>query len=104
MMVAVIKYPLKVPYAIFETEGPHIKAFREKPEYTYYANTGIYLFKRDLLKYIPDDSFFNATDFMDSLLEKKYKLSYYPITSYWLDIGNHEDFKKAQEDIKHLSF
>jgi dTDP-glucose pyrophosphorylase len=104
MMVAVIAYPLKVPYAIFETEGDQIKAFKEKPEYTYYANTGIYLFKRELLSLVPSNTFFNATDFMDVLLSKKKKLSYYPITSYWLDIGNHDDFKKAQIDIKHLSF
>ncbi|WP_373564826.1 hypothetical protein [Sphingobacterium sp. E70] len=30
------------------------------------------------------------------------KLITYPINGYWLDIGKHDDFKKAQEDIKHI--
>lgn len=104
MMVATIPYPIQVPYAILETDGSTIKAFKEKPEYTYYANTGIYLFKRELISYIPKNKFFNATDFMDRLLIEGHKLSYYPMTGYWLDIGKHEDFKKAKEDIKHLKF
>ncbi|SHG57796.1 Nucleotidyl transferase [Chryseolinea serpens] len=104
MMVAAISYPIQVPYAILETQGKAIKSFKEKPDYTYQANTGIYLIKRQLLKYIPSNGFFNATDFMDTLLEKGHSISYYQLVGYWLDIGKHEDFKKAQEDIKHLRF
>jgi dTDP-glucose pyrophosphorylase len=104
MMVAAIPYPLKVPYAILETEGNSIKAFKEKPEYTFYANTGMYIFKKEMLRYIPVNSFFNATDLMDKLLQHDHKLAYYPMINYWLDIGNHDDYKKAQEDIKHINF
>jgi len=104
MMVAAISYPIQVPYAILETEGKKITSFKEKPDYMYQANTGIYLIKRRLLEYIPPNSFFNATDFMDILLEKGHTISYYQLVGYWLDIGKHEDFKKAQEDIKHLKF
>ena len=104
MMVAGIPYSIKVPYAVLETQGKSVTAFREKPEYTYYTSTGIYLLKRKLLSLIPTDTFYNATDFMESLLEQGYQLSYYPLLAYWLDIGKHHDYAKAQEDIKHLTF
>lgn len=26
----------------------------------------------------------------------------FPITGYWIDIGKHEDYKKAKELVKHL--
>ncbi|MNR47298.1 hypothetical protein D3C85_1663820 [compost metagenome] len=51
---------------------------------------------------IPEDSFFDITDLMEKVIEKQLKLITYPINGYWLDIGKHEDFLKAQEDIKHL--
>lgn len=102
MMVASLPYHIKVPYAILETEDNQIKAFKEKPEYTYYANTGIYLLKKELLSLIPKHSFFNATDLMERVIQENKRLYYYPMLSYWLDIGKHDDFKKAQEDIKHL--
>jgi dTDP-glucose pyrophosphorylase len=103
MIVAAIPYPLKVPYAILETHGNSIVALKEKPEYTFQANTGIYLLKRDILSLIPKNTFFDATDLMSKLIEAKMKLVYYPMTRYWLDIGNHESFHKAQHDIRHLN-
>jgi dTDP-glucose pyrophosphorylase len=104
MMVATIPYPVKVPYAVVETSGQFIQSFVEKPEYMFYANAGIYLFKRSLLDHVPVNEFFNTTDLMELLLGMGAKLAYYPMINYWLDIGSHEDFKKAQEDIKHLKF
>ncbi len=104
MMVAAVPYPVKIPYAILEVTDDEVTAFREKPEYTHYANTGIYLLKRDLLSLIPTNSFYNATDLMDRLLQDGRKLAYYPMVAYWLDVGKPDDYKKAQEDILHLDF
>ena len=107
IMVASIPYDISLPYAIFETESNNnrkIKSFKEKPTYTHYANTGIYLVKKSVLKHIPINSFFNATDLMNAVINEKGKLIHYPITGYWLDIGKHKDFEKAQKDISHIDF
>jgi dTDP-glucose pyrophosphorylase len=104
IMVASIPYQISLPYAILESENHLVKSFKEKPSYTYYANAGIYLLKRKLLNKIPKDQFFNATDLMDMVLQNNFKLLHYPITSYWLDIGKHEDFERAQKDISHIDF
>ena len=102
MSVAAIPYSVSVPYGIFDLEGREIKGIKEKPTFNYYANAGIYLIKRELLKQIPANTFFNATDFMNLLISKKYKVIRYPITGYWLDIGQFDDFNKAQELVNHL--
>lgn len=54
------------------------------------------------MKYIFKDTFFNATDFIDVLLKHNLKVIRYPITGYWIDIGQHEDLKKAEELARHL--
>lgn len=103
MAVAATSYHVDVPYAVLEVDDHNsVKSLKEKPRYTYYSNAGIYIMKRDLLKMIPSGQFFDITDLMDRVIEMNLKLITYPINGYWLDIGKHEDFKKAQEDIKHI--
>ncbi|SEG42898.1 Nucleotidyl transferase [Halpernia humi] len=102
--VVTIPYQISVPYAVLETEGSHIKSFKEKPTYTYYSNGGIYLMKKSVLKFLPKGDFFNATDLMEKLIAEKLKVVSYPLSGYWLDVGKHEDFEKAQKDIKHIKF
>lgn len=105
MAVAATSYHVDVPYAVLEVnETNTVKSLKEKPRYTYYSNAGIYIIKKKLLSMIPKDQFFDITDLMEKVIEMDYKLITYPINGYWLDIGKHEDFKKAQEDIKHLKF
>lgn len=102
--VVSIPYQVNVPYAVLETEESKIKSFREKPTYTYYSNGGIYLMKKDVLKYVPKETFFNATDLMETLIDKGYNVVSYPLSGYWLDVGKHEDFEQAQLDIKQIKF
>ncbi len=102
MSVVTIPYSVDIPYAVMDTEDNRVLSFKEKPTYTYYSNGGIYLIKKKILDKIPKGSFYNSTDLMEKLIEDGDKLISYPMLKYWLDIGKHEDFKKAQEDIKHL--
>lgn len=102
MSIAAVPYSVSVPYGIFELDGRNVLGVREKPTYNYYANAGIYLVKKELLTLIPQNEFFNATDFMELLVRENRKVIRFPITGYWLDIGKHEEYKKAQELVKHL--
>lgn len=102
--VVTIPYNISVPYAVLETTNGEIKSFKEKPTYTYYSNGGIYLMKKSVLNFLPKEAHFNATDLMEKLIQENKKVVSYPLLGYWLDIGKHEDFEKAQIDIKHIKF
>lgn len=102
LAVAAIPYSVSVPYGIFDLNESTIKGLKEKPTYNYYANGGIYLIKRKLLDLIPNDTFYNATDFIELLIAQKYKVIRFPLMGYWIDIGKHEDFQKVQEFAKHI--
>ena len=102
--VVSIPYEVKIPYAVLETENRKIQKLREKPTYTYFSNGGIYFVKKEILKHIPKNKFFNATDLIDKLISKKLKVISLPFSGYWLDIGKHEDFQKAQRDIHNIIF
>lgn len=102
MIVATTPYEVKIPYGVVETQGNEVISLSEKPTYTYYSNAGIYIIKKELVDLIPKHQHFNATDLIERLFQMKKKVVNYPILDYWLDIGKHHDYEKAQKDIKHL--
>lgn len=104
LAVLTIPYQVNVPYAVLETKEGKVKSFKEKPTYTYYSNGGIYLMKKDMLKFIPKNTFFNATDLMEELIKNDLKVISFPFSGYWLDVGKHEDFEKAHIDIHNIKF
>lgn len=104
LAVLTIPYQVNIPYAVLETQDNIIMSFKEKPKYTYYSNGGVYLMKKNILNYIPKNAFYNSTDLMQELINLKYKVISYPFLGYWLDIGKHDDFEKAQRDIKNFKF
>lgn len=103
MSVACIPYSVNVPYAVLQIENDQVTSLKEKPNLTFHSNAGIYLIKRKHIDRIPK-GLFNATDLIESLIVNNFKVIYYPILGYWLDIGKIDDFIKAQEDIKHIKF
>lgn len=102
MSIAAVPYTVSIPYGIFELDGREVKGVLEKPTYNYYANAGIYLIKRELLRLIPEGEFFNATDFMNLLMERGYKVIRFPLNGTWIDIGNPQEYQKAKELVKHM--
>lgn len=103
-LIATVPYNVAIPHDVVEIEDSFVSNLKEKHSYTYNLNAGIYLFKKECLDFIPENTFFDATDLIEVLLAKDKKIINYQISDYWLDIGKHDDFKKAQEDIKHLKF
>lgn len=102
MSVAAIPYNVSIPYGILDLEGRNILGLREKPQYTYYANAGIYLIKQRTLSEIPADTFFNATDLVEKLISENKKVIRYPLNGTWIDIGNPQEYQKAQDLVRHL--
>nr|WP_256471388.1 nucleotidyltransferase family protein [Solitalea agri] len=104
MSVSSVPYNVKIPYAVLETNDHSVVSFVEKPTYTFYSNGGIYLINKEILSWVPKNQIFHATDLMQEVIKRGAKLTNYPLLDYWLDIGRHEDYIKAQEDIKHIKF
>jgi dTDP-glucose pyrophosphorylase len=104
MAIATTSYKVNIPYAVLETENGVVKSLKEKPTYTYFSNAGIYLIKKDLINEIPYNEYFDATDLINKLINSNRVVLTYPILGYWLDIGRHEDYKKANDDYLHINF
>lgn len=103
MSVCAVPYSVKIPYGIFRIEGTRdIKEVIEKPTYDYYANAGIYLIKRELLELIPTDIMFHSTDLLGMAVETGKKVIRYPLNGTWIDIGNSQEYKRANDLVGHM--
>jgi len=100
--VVTIPYIVKVPFGVFDIQNDSVSSLKEKPEYTYFANAGIYLIKKELIDQIPKNKHLDITDFIEKQIAGEKNVVSFPFWGYWLDIGKPEDFENAQKAIQIL--
>jgi dTDP-glucose pyrophosphorylase len=101
MTVGVRRQEIQIPYGVMECHGPFVRSIREKPKWDVLVNAGIYILEPAVYRFIPSGQRFDMTDLMQRLLDAGRTVVSFPIMEYWLDIGHHHDYAKAQEDFKH---
>lgn len=99
--IAVVPYNVSVPYAILSTENELVTDLQEKPSYSYYANAGIYIISNELLASLSPDCRTDATDLIQDAIASGQRVSYFPISGTWIDIGSPVDYAHACELMKH---
>lgn len=100
MTVGVRRYDLEVPYGVLDCSGPLVQGVVEKPSYSFLVNAGIYLIEPAAHDCIPHGQHFDMTDLIRLLVRRGLPVVSFPIVEYWLDIGQHGDYAKAQEDVR----
>lgn len=95
-------YEYQIPYGIVEGDGNTVKSFEEKPKKYYRVNAGIYVISYSLIKAVPQDIYIDLPTVIEKRIGSGQKITMYPFSDYWLDIGGMDDFRKAQVDIKGL--
>lgn len=94
-VVAAIKN-LAIPYGTLETkEEGLLSDIKEKPDYTFKINTGMYILDPQLLYEIPQGEFYHITTLIEKLMKEGRRVGVYPINEgSWTDIGNWEEYLK----------
>lgn len=102
-MAASLKH-YNIPYGVCEIEnGGELKEIKEKPEYSFLVNTGMYVLNPSVLSLIPDDTVFHITHLMEKVKKSGGKVGLYPVSSNdWLDVGEWNQFKSTVEKIELL--
>jgi NDP-sugar pyrophosphorylase family protein len=100
LSVAVGNYNLQIPYGVLECEGSRVKRITEKPSLAFFVNAGIYLLEPSALPLVPQGRRFDMTEFIQILVDAGRPVASFPMIEYWLDIGQHGDYQKAQDDMR----
>jgi dTDP-glucose pyrophosphorylase/CBS domain-containing protein len=104
LTVGVRKYEVEVPFGVVELDEVRVAQIREKPSFNFFINAGTYLLEPEAYDFIPSGRRFDMTELIQALIEAGKVVVSFPIMEYWLDIGRHEDYVKAQEDVRNGVF
>ncbi len=104
MTIAVRQYDMQVPYGVVECSGEQVQGLREKPEYSFFVNAGIYLLQPQVHQFIEDGEHLDMTELIQRLLDAGRRVVSFPLIEYWLDIGQPADYQRAQADAKKGKF
>lgn len=90
-----------IPYGTCEIKtGGDLLAVREKPEYDFLVNTGMYIIESEIMRLIPDQTFMHMPQLIDKCLEKGIRIGVYPISEKsWVDTGQWEQLQETLERL-----
>lgn len=90
-----------IPYGVVDTdEVGNVVNLREKPDFSYLVNTGVYIVEPDVISEIRKDEFIHMPDLARRLLEKGQKVGVFPISEEsWLDMGQITEMKRMMEKM-----
>ena len=97
--MGVREYDFQVPYGVVKTDGVDIVSIEEKPTHQFFVSGGVYVLSPKVLKYIPEDEYYDMPTLFEKLIEENEKSISFPIHEYWLDIGRIEEFEKANNEF-----
>lgn len=97
LTMAAVPYTVSVPFAIMHLDGNRVTGLEEKPTYNYFANGGVYIMRRDLLRRIVPGEYLDAPDFITTLIADGGKVGCCPTEGTWIDIGSPDDYRYANE-------
>jgi dTDP-glucose pyrophosphorylase len=93
---------ITVPYGVL-TVGKEGKVtdMEEKPQFSYFINTGMYIVNPEYLELIPLDKVFHMTDLVELMMTKGKHVGTYPISeNSFLDMGQFEEMERMEEIIR----
>ncbi len=86
------------PYAFGNIffEGDFVTGVEEKPDLITYALAGIYVMRPEIMDLIPEGQYFGMDMLIKKMLASNQPIAKYELKEYWLDIGQLQDYEKAQ--------
>ncbi len=85
---------------LIKNEANKLEDFKEKPSTNFEVSMGIYMASSEVLKVIPDDTFYGFDHLMKDLIELKKYPSVRRHSGYWLDIGRPDDYSIAIDEFE----
>ena len=93
--MCVREYDFQVPYGVVQVENHQITSIDEKPVHRFFVNAGIYALSPGVLDLVPEHKYLDMPHLFEKIKEEGNVSAAYPLREYWIDIGQKEDFNRA---------
>jgi NDP-sugar pyrophosphorylase family protein len=99
LTVAVHRKSVKLQLGVLDVDGDgRVAKYTEKPEMHYEVSMGVYVYEPRARSYIQPGEYLDFPDLVKRLIDAGERVQAYRTEAYWLDIGNPDDYARAQED------
>lgn len=90
-----------IPYGVVETrEDGKVFSMKEKPEFSFLVNTGLYMIEPDVLNDIGDGEFIHLPDLAKRYLDKGENVGVFPIPDKaWMDMGQFAEMENMKKEL-----
>jgi NDP-mannose synthase len=100
LTIAAFRRVVKDELGILEVDDERrVTAYHEKPEHVYLVSMGIYAFGLEAARRVRAGERLDFPDLVQRLLNEGRKVRVHIHDGYWLDIGRHDDFARANEEF-----
>lgn len=103
MIVSLRNY--QVPYGVVEIgENGEVAAMKEKPEFSYFTNTGTYIVEPEVIEMIKDGEEIGFPDVVERVMSAGKKAGVFPIhENAWMDMGQLDELGKMEVRLSERS-
>jgi NDP-sugar pyrophosphorylase family protein len=99
MTIATHERDVATDYGVLHTDARDaVVAYEEKPQLHYRVSMGVYVLEPAVIAHVPPNLAFDVPDLVQALLAAGDPVGSCPHDGYWLDIGRHDDYERAQRE------
>jgi dTDP-glucose pyrophosphorylase len=99
LTLCVRRYSHQIPYGVAEIQGGEVVSIVEKPNHECFISGGIYMLSPMVFDRLQPHRRIDMPDLMRELIDDKRRVTAFPVTEYWIDIGRIEDLERARQEI-----
>lgn len=93
---------IKIPYGVIEiNEAGEIEKMKEKPELSFFTNTGMYVVEPKIIEEVEMNKPIGFPDIIEKYRSKGEKIGVYPISeNNWLDMGQLDEMEEMRRRLE----
>lgn len=94
---------IKIPYGVIEIgDNGEIESMKEKPELSFFTNTGMYVVEPEVIEKIETDVPLGFPDIIEKYIKTCAKIGVYPISEYaWMDMGQLDEMEEMRKRLEY---
>ncbi len=93
----------RLSYGVLETQDGLFSGIREKPEYDFLINAGLYVLEPCVLEHVKMGEAIDMPDLLLRLKDAGLQLDIFPCSAEILDIGQWDEYNKSKEKIEEFN-
>lgn len=98
--LAVVPHVVEIPFGVVrQDERGAFEGIEEKPRYSYFIASGIYLLSPAFCGLVPRDQPFDMPDLLAAGRKAGLHIGVFPIHEYWRDVGREADLASARREM-----